>query len=313
MSTGTNFGLNDSLKYTEFEFDSDQAISAKDASYYTSDWPLFYLGKPLANIAAMKILEVQVPFSYYVFNDNNNTFTLTESDGGGARTVTIPVGNYDSSIITTILGAALTTASANSHTYTVVYGSTTQLLQITSNAGGSRTFTLTFGANTNDFGWTNPRIWLGFAGGANTSNTSQVLTAPYVIQLTGPNYVYVNSVVLGAMIKLFLPANYQSGGLLAADGPQCARIPITSQPCGVTFWQDPDPQKYFDMENWTSLAQIDFYLTLGDNPEPLSLNGNSFALKLGILTNESNHNDYLGGGKQNKRVMLRTGNTLSPF
>lgn len=310
---GTNWGLNDSLQYTEFEFDSDQAQQSLNPQIFTSDWPLFLLGKPLSNIAALKILEAQIPFSYYVFNHYNNTFLLTESDGGGPRTVTIPVGNYTSATIIPVLVSALNAASANGHTYAVTYNAATQKLEIFSNAGGTNTFTLTFGTDKFDPGWTNPRIWLGFGGGANTSDTTQALPAPYVIQLTGPNYVYINSVVLGAMVKLFLPANYQQGALLAADGPQCAKVPITSQPTGVTFWQDPDPQKYFDMENWTSMAQVDFFLTLGDNPQVVELNGNSFAIKLGILTNSSSHNDFLGGGKQNNRVITRTAPVGYPF
>lgn len=320
---GGSYGLSDTLKYHEFQFDSDQAINSFAENVYTSDWPLFYLGKPLNNIAGLKVLEVQIPFSYYVFNHLNNTFILNESDGGGNRIVTIPPGNYSSSTILTTLAAALNAASANSHTYTVTYDNATQKLTITSNAGGTNTFTFTFGNDIQDPGWTNPRIWLGFSGGSVTSSTSQSLTAPFVVQLTGPNYVYVNSVTLGAMIKLFLPANYSTGALLAADGPQCARIPITSQPSGVTFWQDPgffyfikkqifvkkflDPQKWFDVENWSNMAQVDFYLTLGDNPAVLELNGNEFAIKLGVLTNEASHNDFVGGGRSNDRVQLRTG------
>lgn len=310
MPTGTNFGLNDSLKYTEFEFDSNSTAQSLNNAYYTTDWPLFLMGKPLNNIAAVKILEAQIPFSYYVFNRFNNTFTLTESNGGGARLVTIPVGNYNSATIISALSNALTNASANGHTYTTTYNQASQLLTITSNAGSTRTFTLTFGTNLYDPGWTNPRLWLGFSGGANTSNTSQTLVAPSVIQLTGYNYVYINSVAVGPMIKLYLPANFggefgNSGGQLGADGPQMAKVPITSQPGGVTYWQDPAPLMWFDLENWTSMAQIDFYLTLGDNPQVVELNGNSFSLKLGILTNESSHNDYLGGGKGNSRVQTR--------
>lgn len=233
----TSYGISDSLKYTEFEFDSLQTIQSFNTHHYTTDWPLFLLGKPLTNIAALKIVEAQIPFSYYVFyaatadsNSSNNTFTLTESDGGGATTVTIPAGNYTSTTILTALASALNAASANSHTYTVTYSSTTQLLTITSNAGGANTFTLTFGTSVNDPGWNNPRLWLGFSGGANISTTGQVLVAPSVIQLTGPNYIYINSVTLGAMIKLYLPANYNTGGQLSADGPQAAKIAITSQP-----------------------------------------------------------------------------------
>lgn len=310
MPAGTNFGLNDSLKYTEFEFDSNSTAQSLNNQYYTTDWPLFLMGKPLNNIAAIKLLEAQIPFSYYVFNRFNNTFRLTESTGGGTVTVTIPVGNYNSATIVGTLATALTSVSPNGRIYTVSYNQASQLLTVSSNAGLTRTFTLTFGTNLYDPGWTNPRLWLGFSGGDNVSNTSQVLVAPSVIQLTGYNYVYVNSISLGAMVKLYVPANFggeygNSGGQLGADGAQMSKVPITSQPGGVTYWQDPAPLMWFDLENWTSMSQVDFYLTLGDNPQVVEFNGNSFSLKLGILTNESSHNDYLGGGKGNQRVQTR--------
>lgn len=311
MVTGTNYGLNDSLKYTEFEFDSLVAEQSLDSAYATTDWPMFLLGKPLSNIAAMKVIEVQIPFSYYVFNSINNTFTLTESDGGGPATVTIPVGNYDTVSILTALATALNSASVNSHTYTVTYSAITQKLTFTSNAGTTKTFTLTFGSAGN-VGNTNPRLWLGFVAGAITSTTSQVLVAPNVVALTGPNYLYLCSRSMGPMVKLYLPQYAQNGIYGAgADGPQIAKVPITSQPNGVTFWQDPAPLYWFDLENLTNLAYLDLYVIAGTANQafPTLFNGNSFSCKIGFLTNESVHNDYLGGGKQNDRVTSRTWST----
>jgi len=145
--------------------------------------------------------------------------------------------------------------------------------------GGAGTFSLTFGSNLYDPGWNNPRLWLGFSGGINTS-VGGTLNAPSVIQLTGPNYMLINSIALGATVKLYLPANYESGGLLAADGPPCCKVPITVQPGGIIYWQDPDPTKYFDLENQMNLAHVDFYCSLGDNPAVVDFNGNSFSLKL---------------------------------
>lgn len=311
-------GLSDSLKYTEFEFDSLQAQNSLNTQYYTTDWPLFLLGKPLSNLAALKILQVEIPFSFYVFNSSNNTFYLSESTGSqGPFLVTIPVGNYSTQAPTSILtalGTALTNASAggsNAFTYTVTYNALVQKLTVTSS--NASVFTLSFGSSLYDKGWTNPRLWLGFSGGFNVSDGGGVLNAPSVIQLTGPNYMLINSIALGATVKLYLPADYETGGLLAADGPPCCKVPINVQPGGIVYWQDPDPTKYFDLENQMNLAQVDFYCSLGDNPAVVDFNGNSFSIKLGILTNESQHNDFLGGGKQNDRVMFRSFPTGAGF
>lgn len=305
----TNFGLNDTLTYTEFEFDSFDCTTSYNQNYYTTDWPQFYVGKPLTNVAAIKILEVQIPFTYYVFNSTNNTFTLTEAGGiPGSATVTVPVGNYSSITILSALGTALSSASTaigNSYTYTVSFSATTQLLTITKTGAGI--FTLTFGAGLSDPGNTNPRLWLGFSGGANVG-TATTLVSPSVIQLTGPNYIYINSRAIGSLINVYLPGN----GLInptnaGADGVQIARIPITSQPGGVTFWQDPVPLMWFETGNTTFSGSIDLFCTLGTNDlVPIQFNGGSFVVKMGVLTNTASHNDYLGGGRQNDRAIART-------
>jgi hypothetical protein len=61
-----DYGLSDSLQYYEYELDSLDATSAFTSGVASTDWPMFLLGgkTPLTNIAAFKILEVQIPFSW---------------------------------------------------------------------------------------------------------------------------------------------------------------------------------------------------------------------------------------------------------
>jgi hypothetical protein len=321
--SGTNFGLNDSLEYTEFEFDSFDTDVAYNQNYFTTDWPLFQLGKPLTNVAAVKVLEAQIPFTYYLFNSNNNTFILDEWVTGGTvdgtATVTIPPGNYTSTTILTILGTLLSAASTtigNMFTYTVTYNAAQMTLTIKNNDTTSGDyFTLTFGSGLSDNGSTNPRLYLGFSGGVNKSTINsgatgtEILTGPSVIQLTGPNYVYINSRSLGGVIHLYLPGNgVVNPGGAGADGPQIAKVSMTSGVGGVCDWQDPDPLKWFDVGNTLIAGNIDFYCTLGtaNYETPLEFNGAPFSIKLGVLTNTSSHNDWLGGGKQNDRIVQRT-------
>ncbi len=320
---GGSFGLNSTLRYTEFEFDSLVAEQSLDSEYYTTDWPLFLLGKPLNNVAAIKILEAQIPFSYYVFNSGptpmqtNNQFTLTENVLGTpfTTTVTIPEGNYTYLTMPGVLASALNAASNYGLTYTVTYNQTLMTLTITNSASDAGDwFQLNFGANINDVGQTNPRLWLGFSGGPNRSGNSTgsantaILNAPSVVQLTGPNYIYICSRFLGGMVKLFLPSTSQGVYGLGADGPQVAKVPMITNPGGVVNYKDPDPQKWFDLDSLANMAQIDFYCVLGtaNSMVPLTFNGNSFSIKLGVLTNEANHNDYLGGGQQNDRIVNRS-------
>lgn len=260
-------------EYVELYLDSLDGVQT-DGSYLKTDWPTFYLSRPLQNIAAMKVVQAEIPFSYYVVHGINNTFTLTEP--AGSATVTIPIGNYNSSTMATALGAALTAASVglNGRTYTVTYSSSLEKFTITASAGD---FTLTF----TDSNQTNPRSILGFGPGSSTSSAS-VLTAPYTSQLTGPNYVYLNSTQLGPITNTYLPqnsVNLQQG----QKGPQIARIPIRCNPGDVTYYKDPVPDTWFGLENLRQIQNFDLYFTLGNQAPPLRFNGQNFSIKIGVL------------------------------
>ena len=315
---GNNYGLNDSLKYFEFQLDSLDASSSNAPDTASTDWPLFLLGgkAPLSNIAAFKIIEAQIPFTYYVFNsvntDNASTnlarWTLTETGAGagGPYFPKIAVGNYAGG---DALATALQTAiNAVSSGYVVTYNSILQKLVFTCNKAGVTAFSFTFGTSTNS-GNRNARLYIGFPGGV-TSSISNVITSPNVILLSGANYVYVNSNSLGNLTNMYLPQGAVNlGG--GNSGPQMAKIPINCNSGEVSYWQDPDPQKWFDVENLNVLNQVDFYLSLGNTTAeiPLKLNGVSFSLKLGILVNTFSHNDLGGGLAHQDRVIKR----IRPF
>lgn len=296
----TNFGLNDYLEYTEYQLDSqDAAIQQSGTSIL--DWPNFQIPNPQQNtIAAIKVLEVSIPFSYYVINSGNNTFLLTDTVVTNA-VVTIPVGNYTTTTWIAALDAALLIASA-SKTWTTTYSSLTGKTTTTSTV--ANTFTLTFGNTTTlKNGVTDPRLWVGFNAGANAS-VSNVLTSPNFLSITGPQYLYVNSLSMGGLIECLLPSTSvaQANGCY---GPQIARIPVNVNPGGTIQWQDPDPLKWFDVENALVFTTMDVYLTMGNSPtKPLALNGLPFSIKLGVLYNSTSRGQIEGyeGGRVVKRV-----------
>lgn len=278
------FGISQEYQYVELELDSKDGAQT-NAADTALDWPTFFLTRPLQDIIGIKVLSAEIPFSFYVFNSSNNTFTLAESGSGGTATVTIPVGNYTSSSLATAFGTALTTASASlgAKTYTVAYSTLTQKFTITSTAAAGTTFTLTFGTST-DPGNTNPRFYLGFPAGSTTSTTTPALVSPNIPQISGPNYIYLNSDAMGQMSNCFLPqgaTNLFNG----TSGPQIAKIPITSNPGGVSYYVDPDPQKYFDLDGLYQLTSIDLYCTLGNTSSqlPLQFNGTGFSVKIGVV------------------------------
>ena len=75
-----------------------------------------------------------------------------------------------------------------------------------------------------------------------------------------------------------------------AIGPQLCSIPVGDTLSGENIiYNDPDPQKYFKFGgNLSFPTSFDLYLTSGTASEqvPLDLNGGSFIVKLGVLTNK---------------------------
>jgi hypothetical protein len=237
-----NYGLNDSLQYIEIELDSLDTTNSPDAASATTDWPLFMFGRPLSNVAAVKILEVQIPFTFYIFNSGNNTFVMNIA-GFGNTTVTIPEGNYTSGTIVTALNTALASAIAflgiGGYAVTASYVAATGKLRFTTSDNGT-IITFTFGTSTNS-GNDNPRLYLGFNAGpilSSSNGSVQVINAPNVVLLTGPNYLYINSTTLGQLCNVYLPLGAVNVGG-GNSGPQMAKVPINVLPGNVIFWQDP--------------------------------------------------------------------------
>lgn len=302
------YGLDETYNYAEFYFDSLDTQQGNIGGISTRDWPLFLFTKPLNNVAAIKILEVQIPFTWYVFNSFNNTFTLTEAIGAPA-TVTIPIGNYSTTSLTPILQTALNTASPNGYTYTVTFSGASSSQPNT----GKFTFTSSAGTQfifqfAGSEGYIDPAIYLGFRGSVPfVSSAGGILVAPNVANVTGPNYLYIQSQKLGSLCDTYLPAGADKlGG--GGTGTEIAKIPVNVQPGGVIYWQDPAPDMWFDLENIPNLADVDFFLSLGNNgiQTPLQLNGSSFSLKLGILKTKSLHNVTMHGTASQRRVVRQS-------
>ncbi len=273
-----NFGLNDDYEYMEIEFDSLDNSGSISAGVAATDWPNFYIGGKviLGKVSALKVLTCTVPFSYYVITPENGTFYVAY-DTDGFVPVTITPGNYNMTTICTELAAQL--LAATGAVFTVSYVTATQKLLFSVPA--THYFAFQFGA-ADDTGNYNPRLWIGFPAGVTFSN-SNIMMSPNAIQLSGPNYLYLNSSTLGDKTDIFLPegARNLSGG---NTGPQIANITVNADSSGMIYYQDPDPQKWFSCGD-TSIQQIDFFFTMGNtsSQKPLRFNGLGFNIKLGLL------------------------------
>ena len=289
----------DKYKYYEVSVDSLYADGAFKSSVSKLDWPQFQLANALQQISFMKLLQAEIPFSYYPFNTKNNTFGF--SDTSGVYTATIPAGQYTITTLSAALSLALnnlTGLSPPGSVYSTSFNNQTQKLEITSAAGD---FSFTFGTS-DDNGDTNPRLWLGFNAGVNLS-FSNVLVAPNVASITGPNYLYVKSTSLGPLFNIYATTTNQAseGGL----GAHIAKIPCNTNPGGVIEYTDPCPQQWFDMENLNVLQKFDIYMTKGGGQSqvPLEFNGQPFSLKFGVLVK----NDSVSRGERQTSKKIKRG------
>ncbi len=293
-----NYTIDEQFDLSEIQLDSRTAFSTPDSSYSTLNWPQYSL-EQVNNIVGIKVISAIIPFTYYTFNSTNNTFLLTESGGVTNAVVTIPSGNYNSTTFITAVKTALEDVSAL--TYTITYSSTTGKFTYTNSGGGATTFTFTFGT-TGDPGFTNPRNMMGFNAGANVSDTSQSLVAPNAAMIQGDNYIYINSQI-GNGIKNYIPLTNTGNGGSAT--PIVAAADVNVDAGEIINWIDENPQYFFSSEI-NNLSKIDFYLTLGNNPQKLDLNGQPFKIKLGILTRNTTaqklQTPLYGNQRVNKRI-----------
>lgn len=327
--SNNNFGLNESYDYLEFEFDSkdtsDTMESLPTLTYLTEDliekvklnWPLFNTGRPIeGTIAAMKILEVQIPFSYYIVNPTNNILRVVEFFAP-PRNIVVPPGNYTGQTLASTLESLLNNGTSLSPSgtptvYQVTYNNITGKFKFESHAtnasGGGYTIRMNTVAN-DPRGYYDLGTVLGFFHGDQTPTIvpgpgeyNTELYSTNVAQITGPNYIYVCSNLMGQQMKLHLPKGADNKGQI---GPQMAKIPVNVNPGGVIFWQDPDPQKWFNIDELSNFYNIDLYCTLGHIPGKIDFNGLSFSVKLGMLINRTGRIQQGSGLTSEGRVIKR--------
>lgn len=241
----------------------------------------------------MKILTAEIPFSYYVFTAKNNTFEVSTTSTGPWVVVTFPPGNYTKDTILPVLKSIIETAIPG--TVTVTYNQTLMKLNFASTAS-------LFFRFVEDV-LVSPRLWFGFNSGIVGFNGAGNINAANVALMSGPNYLYINSIKFGQVTNNYLPTGLSPTN--GNTGPQIARVPVNVDSGEVIYYTDPDPQKYFDIGDSNSLQKIDFYLSLGTSEEVLDLNGLPFSLKLALLLEKMNNDESQSGSTEQGRVVKR--------
>ena len=299
-----NFGVNEQLTYHEIELDSSQYSDITNYQISGINWPTFSLvgNIPYKNIAAMKIIECQIPVSWHEINPamaGGGTIIFTDTVLALSTPIVIGVGSYTTASFATALQTALNAAAAaigSPNTYTVAFSAITGNFTITRAAGANGWQISVSSAATYYTSW----FWkAGMLPGYVSPVSGASLILPY--HSCTPMYLYVNSTKLGALFNTFIPRNTTFlNGSAGTKSFQIAKIPINAARNDVIFWQDPDPQKWFDFDNPATITQADFFLTIGptsDYNQFLDLNGCPFSLKLGILTYDSASTDKFTQGQ----------------
>jgi hypothetical protein len=298
-----SYAISEDYDYFEVSLDSEDFSDTNTSGFTPQNWPVFEIGgaRTLVNVVGMKIISAEIPFSYYIVNSSNNVFQLEEFGAdAGPFDITITAGNYTSSQMITELQTELD-GSLGAGVYAITYSSSTNKFSIT--AAGVTTFQLIFGT-AGDTTNTDLHWFLGFNSGINLSDGTPILVSPNSINLSGPNYLYVNSQKWGQLTNNLLPQGAENlGG--GNRGPQIAKIPINVGPNEIILYDDPAPEYWFNVGFIDALQNIDFYLTLGNFKDVIDLNGLSFCLKFGVLKKKASIDQTSQGGVQNGRVVKR--------
>lgn len=265
-------GVNDIYEYNELHLDS----AARDSG--TNDEPVFIINPAFSDVLGVKLLSAQIPFTYYVFNEDNTAFeVLPNANPDEAVGVFLPPGNYTVNTIVTPLVQTLKNATGDN--YTCTYSGSSGRFTITSTT--STPFALKFG-ETNDKGSTNPRLWLGFGPGINASDAFGTLVSPFIANITGPNYLYIVS-SFGGRLGQYIRVNGDS----TAEAPAFAKIPVNVNPYGVIDHADHNSEYFFDM-GLGQIQQVKLGLIFGHTLDKINMNGAPWSVVIQVLTQRKN-------------------------
>jgi hypothetical protein len=132
---------------------------------------------------SVQIIRASIPNEVYPVNAYNR-FLYLQENGNPTQTFTLPVGNYNSIEITTMLASELTTQSGQGLTYTVTFDDATNTL--TFNVGLGNTISFRDGAY-------NMNRYIGFLDVSIPTTAAQTVTGTMPVQLQGTKFLHITS------------------------------------------------------------------------------------------------------------------------
>jgi hypothetical protein len=218
------------------------------------------------------VLSCNIPKSFFVVQEGQNTLTLTEEDVNTA-TITIPAGNYNRSNLKSVLQTLLTTNSPNAYTYVISVPNSAS-----SGDTGKYTFScvghtlqpkLTFSSDNNLY------ELLGFDSGSTNSFSAGSLVSSNVVKLTKEDSIFIHSDIVGGISGDILQEIY------SVDSPDFSNI----------IFHNHATDHYEQEMNGTTNNIFRFYLTNEDGIK-LELNGLNWSMTLSCYKKDDS-SDFL--------------------
>lgn len=154
------------------------------------------LSQPITNVTKIKLIDVSIPMSWYVFSGDYGTNYVDISSNGTQSTLTIAEGNYDSSTIITALNNAATTASLS---IVFSYNSINGKISVVNNTGNTIQINWYYPINTGSCGYAQGQKmdynlgWLlGFRERSNLLSNGITLTASSILNVKGFDYLFIS-------------------------------------------------------------------------------------------------------------------------
>ena len=154
------------------------------------------LSQPITNVTKIKLVDVSIPMSWYVFSGDYGTNYVDISSNGTQSTLTIAEGNYDSSTIITALNNAATTASLS---IVFSYNSINGKISVVNNTGNTIQINWYYPINTGSCGYAQGQKmdynlgWLlGFRERSNLLSNGITLTASSILNVKGFDYFFIS-------------------------------------------------------------------------------------------------------------------------
>ncbi len=312
------------------EFDLDSAVSTQTAftGYTALDTPTFSMGRNIQNVVGFKIIETNIPSSYYLVTDEVNSatgywrnrvlvniykdaidnwqtsFDITPYRYYTATELAAEIATQLATIVNPGPGVIWPITFATNFTFSTTTGKFTLTvvpspyvagLEITFQLDATLAQILGFALpNLEDL---NTSVLIN-----QTSSTTFSWSSPYTALVTGPNYFQINSLKLSNVLNNYVPEGPL--GTIGQTNPAICQVPIYMAYGGLNQWQSTQPDT-FDTQNLFQLESFDLYLTLGTSKIPLKLNGLSWQCKVRVFIDTNTVGQSLAGNVEQGRVVKR--------